>query len=434
MNSGVPLGGRARSLAVRRLATLIALVCLGLTMLVAAAGATQQVVRTVSDETITVRQPAPPRGLQARTAIVVDAGSGVQLWSRNAGRRGLVASTTKIMTALVAIEHTQPGQLIESSGYRGTPGESLLGLLPGEVMNARDLILGLLLESGNDAADTLALRTTGSRADFVRQMNAKARQLGLGDTHFENAIGLDDKRNYSTASDLAQLSRAALKVPRFATAVDRRSATLRSGERVRRIVNRNPMVHRYRWVNGVKTGHTMAAGYLLVASGEKLDAEVITVVTGEPTEAARAADSAELLRFGRAHFAAVEPLRTANSVAELPVDYQDIRASLVPKRAAALAASDGQRVTVRINVPESIRGPRSRGAVVGSAIVLRDGRQLESVPLVLAQNIPEAPFSAVLLHKLGVLLPWLLLLAGVLLVAYFLRGRNTRTQTARYVG
>ncbi len=400
-----------------------------------AASADEPVVRTLSDETVSVEPPRAPRGIRARTAIVIDAGNGVQLWGRSANRRTLIASTTKIMTALVAIDRTQPEEVLVSSGYQGGAGESLLGLKPGERMTAQDLILGLMLESGNDAADTLALRTAGTRARFVADMNRRARHMGLPNTRFANAIGLDDRNNYSSASDLAQLARAALRVPRFASVVKRPAATLQSGERVRRIVNRNPLVARHRWVNGVKTGHTMAAGYLLVASATKHDADVISVVTGEPSEAAREDDSTALLRFGRAHFASVEPVATRKPLAALPVDYQDIAAHLVARESVKLAARDGQAVTVRLTAPRSIRGPRSKGEVVGEAVVLRDGEQLARVPVALAESIPKAPVTAVMLHHLELVLPWLLLLIALLLLAtYFVRRSKSRTGRPRFVG
>ncbi len=403
--------------------------------LVAQASASDNVVRTISSKRIVVKDPRVPGGIDAKTGIVLDAQTGVKLWGRGTQKKRLIASTTKIMTALVAISRTRPGEMLTATNYPATPGESLLGLQPGERMSAQDLIRGLLLESGNDAADTLAARTASSRAAFVSAMNRQARAMGLTRTRFANPIGLDSPNNYSTASDLAQLARNALKVPRFANVVDKSRATLRSGSRVHRITNRNPLVGKYRWATGVKTGHTLAAGYLLVGSASKADAQFVSVVTGEPTEAAREGDSAALLKYSRAHYAALSPVRTKRAVATLPVQYQDINVKVLPRRDIALAARDGQRVVVQLNAPEEIKGPRSKGSVVGSAIVLRDGKQVASVPVALANAVPAAPTYAVMLHTLGSILPFLLIGAAILLIGMFLfGGERRRTRRPRFVG
>ena len=140
---------------------------------------------------MSVPTPRTPRGVLAKSGMVLDAQTGRQLWARRVNQRRLIASTTKIMTAIVAISRTRPNEMLTATNYRAGIGESLLGLKPGEQMSAQDLIKGLLLESGNDAADTLAAGTASSRAAFVAAMNARARQYGLTRTRFSNPIGLD---------------------------------------------------------------------------------------------------------------------------------------------------------------------------------------------------------------------------------------------------
>lgn len=404
-------------------------------LLASTAGAGDTVTRTVSTQRVIVEPPRPPRGIDAKTAIVVDDQTGVKLWGRGTRNRRLIASTTKIMTALVAISRTRPNEMLTATNYRAGVGESLLGLAPGERMSAQDMIRGLLMESGNDAADTLAARTASSRAAFVGAMNRRARAMGLTRTRFANPVGLDSANNYSTASDLAQLARKALTVPRFASVVDKQRATLRSGDRVHRIGNRNPLIGRYPWAIGVKTGHTMAAGYLLVGAAKKNDAKLISVVTGEPTELARVSDSAELLRFGRAHYRPLTPLRTNRLVAALPIKYEDGSVALLPTRSAAIAARNGQQVAVTITTPKEIRGPRSAGSVVGRAVVLRDGSPVATVPLKLAKAVPEPTTAAVMMHTLGRLIPLLLLLVFLCLIVVFLRSRGERrTRRPEFVG
>lgn len=403
--------------------------------LVQDAGAGETVTRTVSTKTVSVSTPRKPGGIGAKTGIVLDAQTGVKLWGRRTQTRRLIASTTKIMTALVAISRTTPTEILTATDYHGDAAESLLGLKPGERMSAQNLIRGLLLVSGNDAADTLAARTASSRAAFVAAMNRRARAMGLSNTHFANPIGLDSPNNYSTASDLAQLAKQALKVPRFANVVNKRKATLRSGRTVRRVTNSNPIVERYSWGTGVKTGHTLAAGYLLVGSGRQVDASLISVVTGEPSEAARASDSAALLKYGRAHYKPVEPLRKKLPLAALPIQYTDDSVKLYPRSNFALAARDGQRVVVQMTTPKEIKGPRSKGSIVGTAVVLRDGKQLTKVQLALGSAVAAPPVSAVMLHTLGRILPFLLLALGlVLLGMFFFRRDDRRTRRPRFVG
>lgn len=390
--------------------------------------------RTVDRETVDVRSPRMPTGTRAKTAVVFDAQTGRTLWAIRPNDRRLIASTTKIMTALVAIERTEPNELLTATNYPAAAVESKLGLVPGERMTAQDLIRALMLVSANDAADTLAARTTSSRAAFVRAMNEKASELGLKGTRYGNPIGLDVPRTYSTAADLAILTQAALKVPRFADVVDKRRATLRSGAKVRRIVNRNKLVGRYPWVTGVKTGHTLAAGYLLVGSAEKVDASVVSVVTGEPSEAARDADTVKLLRFGRAFYKPVSPLRRSRSVYELPVELQDIKAAVYPSRDVRFAARDGERITVTLRSEQELKGPLAAGTRVGTATVTRGGKQVAAVPVVLREAVPEAPIAAVLLDLLGRILPWLLIGAIlVFAVVYLLRRRSPEARRAGYV-
>lgn len=395
-----------------------------------AAAASENVVRTVSERTVQVARPAEPKGIRAKSGIVLDAQTGMQLWGQATRQRRLIASTTKIMTALVAVARTEPDQMLTASDYRGGIEESLLGLEPGERMSAQDLIKGLLLVSGNDAADTLAVGTAGSRSEFVAAMNRRARQLGLRDTHFDNAIGLDGKSNWSTAADLAQLGRVALTVPRIADVVDKAEATLRSGNKVRRIENHNPLVPAEKWAIGVKTGHTMAAGYLLVGAAKKSDAHVVSVVTGEPTELARAEDSKRLLEFGRGFYRAVRPLETDTPVYEVPVFLQKRTVAVLPQRDVSFGARNGEQISVRLDAPKEIEGPRERGDVVGRAIVIRGGREVADVPVELAAAVPAPPFLAVALHTVGQILPWLVL-AAVLIIVFLLLRRRRLDRTRR---
>ena len=172
---------------------------------------------------------APPDASRASAAIVVDAGDGTVMLERDAGKRRPIASTTKLMTALLALERAEPGDVFTAPAYDALPQESKINLRRGERMAVRDLLEALLLESANDAAVTIAEGVSGSRAAFVEEMNARAEELGLRDTSYANPIGLDDPDNYSTARDLATLAARLLRNRRFARIVDMPQARARVG-------------------------------------------------------------------------------------------------------------------------------------------------------------------------------------------------------------
>ena len=263
-----------------------------------------------------------------------------------------------MMTALVTLQHADLDDVFRASNYDPAPIESQIGLRPGERMSVRDLMRGLLLPSGNDAAMALAVGVSGSRNAFVRAMNTDAEQLGLRDTHFANPIGLDAATNYSTAADLAKLA-VVLRRNDFAReTMDRRRATLQTGSRERTVVNRNTLVQEYPWVNGVKTGHTNSAGYLLVGSATRNGITVVSVVMGEPSEAARDADSLTLLRYGLSSFSRRTGLRKDAVLARPKLAYRDEHVDLVASSAVQAVVRRGQRFT-RLGAGRPVRAARA---------------------------------------------------------------------------
>jgi serine-type D-Ala-D-Ala carboxypeptidase (penicillin-binding protein 5/6) len=330
----------------------------------------------------------------ARSAIVIEASTGQAAYKRDADDRRQIASTTKMMTALVTLRRADLDDVFRASSYRPAPIESQIGLRPGERMAVRDLLRGLLLPSGNDAAMALAVGVSGSRTAFVRSMNAEADQLGLRDTHFANPIGLDAPTNYSTAADLANLA-VVLRGNDFAReTMDRRRAILQTGSRERTVVNRNTLVQEYPWVNGVKTGHTSSAGYLLIGSATRNGITVVSVVMGEPSEAARDADSLTLLRHGLSSFKRQTGLRKGAVLARPKLAYREEHVDLVASSAVRTVVRRGQRFTVSVqDVPSELRGPIPAGARIGTAVVRLGGRVVGRVPLLTASPVSEASFT-----------------------------------------
>jgi D-alanyl-D-alanine carboxypeptidase (penicillin-binding protein 5/6) len=354
----------------------------------------------------------PPSVPGARAAIVVDARDGTVMFAKHPNAERAIASTTKLMTALLALQQAKPSNVFTAPAYQAMPAESRINLREGERMTVHDLLEALLLESANDAAETLAEGVSGSREAFVAEMNARATDLGLEHTSYANPIGLDEAGNYSSARDLASLARVLMQRPRFARIVDTPEAQLESGAPPRVVENRNDLISEYPWVSGVKTGYTANAGNVLVGAADGPGgARVISVVLGEPTEAARNSETLALLRWGLGRFQRVRVLDPRRMVAQADIEYHDGSARLVPRRGAVLTIRDGQRVRRRTNAPDEVKGPLEAGARVGTVTVLLDGRPVRRVALVTAEKVPGAGTLRVLLSWLGVPLTLLLLVA-----------------------
>jgi serine-type D-Ala-D-Ala carboxypeptidase (penicillin-binding protein 5/6) len=338
------------------------------------------------------------------------------LLDKRADQRRSIASTTKLMTALLALERARPRERFVAPRYDALPVESKIDLRAGERMTVTDLLEALLLESANDAAVTIAEGVSGSRDAFVAQMNARARELGLADTSYANPIGLDDPLNYSTARDLTTLAARLLRKRRFARIVNMPSALLASGARRRTVANRNALVAEYPFVDGVKTGFTARAGNVLVGSGSERGAQVISVVMGEPSEAQRDADTLALLRYGLSRFRQRRVLDERRPVASVAIEYRDERAQLEPARGLSVTVRRGQRVRRELDVPDELEGPLEAGERVGLVSVYVGGRRVGRVALRTAADVPGAGMLRVLTSVLGVPLT-LIVALGIFLAA-----------------
>jgi serine-type D-Ala-D-Ala carboxypeptidase (penicillin-binding protein 5/6) len=245
-----------------------------------------------------IREPVAHRGqIGARAAILIDSGSGTVLWARRPHLRLPIASTTKIMTAVVALERLRPRQVIvvDRAAPRAQPFKE--GLRAGERVPAWKLFYGLMLFSGNDDAVALAVAAGGTEAHFIALMNEKARLLGLRDTHIRSPSGIIDRGSYSTAWDLAALSRYAMRNPRFRAVVRTRvkRVSWAPPTYARVYVNHNHLLGTYPGADGIKTGWTTLAGHCLVASASRFGVHLIAVVLDSPDADG---DARRLLNYG----------------------------------------------------------------------------------------------------------------------------------------
>ena len=248
--------------------------------------------------------------VQAQAYIVQSSVDGHTLAARRADAPRAMASITKLMTALVALEHLSLDDVVTVPPVAARVGESTLDLRAGQRISVRDLLIGTLVPSANDAATTLAVAAGGSEARFVTLMNRKAAELGLRGTHYRNPHGLDEPGHVSTARDTAVLVRDALRVPAIRHYAGMSRATLSDGRVVESTDN---LLGRFGGLVGGKTGHTSDAGWSQAAFARKGGVGITAVVLGSPTEAQRDGDLAALLRFGLDSYrrmTVVDPART----------------------------------------------------------------------------------------------------------------------------
>ncbi len=241
----------------------------------------------------------------ARAAALLDADTGSFLYAKNENERLSMASTTKIMTAIVAIENAELDRIVKVDDRAiGIEGSSIY-LKKGEEMSIKSLLYALMLRSANDAAAALAYEISGSIDNFSLLMNGKAGELGLSDTNFENPHGLDSKNHYTTAHDLAIISAYALRNPAFKEISSTRKIEIDSSEQTRLLVNHNKLLSRYDGCIGVKTGYTKKSGRSLVSAAQRGDKTLVCVTINAPDDWN---DHKKLLDYGFSHSGAAIPV------------------------------------------------------------------------------------------------------------------------------
>lgn len=244
-----------------------------------------------------VSQTTDEPNLNSRIAVAYDRQSGNVIFGKDENKRTAMASTTKIMTAIVLIENCNLNQMVTVSSKAASTGGSRLGLKKDDKIIMQDLLYGLMLKSGNDAAVAIAENVGGSIEGFAEMMNSKAKELGLTDTHFVTPHGLDDPEHYTTAYELAKLADYALKNDTFANVVNTKNYTVNINGYPKDISNTNELLGYLDGVNGVKTGFTNNAGRCLVTSVNRNGFEIITVVLQADTKKIRTADSIKLIEY-----------------------------------------------------------------------------------------------------------------------------------------
>jgi serine-type D-Ala-D-Ala carboxypeptidase (penicillin-binding protein 5/6) len=261
--------------------------------------------------------------ISADSAVLIDAGSGQIIFAKQPHKHRAPASTTKIMTTILALEYGDLEKVITVSDKAGSVGQATLHLDPGEKISLGNLVEGALIKSGNDACVAIAENIAGDEATFVSMMNRKARALGAFDTNFENTNGLPNSKHYSSAYDLALMARYGMTLPRFADTIRKKEAAIKSidPKSTLPIRNTNKLLWMYEFADGVKTGTTNAAGKCLVSSATKNGRQLIAVVLDAP---GRFEDSIRLLEYGFNNFESIKLAEAGDEAAKFQVYEADI--------------------------------------------------------------------------------------------------------------
>ena len=328
--------------------------------------------------------PVKASAISAKCAILIDAQTGRVLYEKQAEEKSLIASTTKIMTALVICEQTNVLDRVkipkEAVGIEG----SSMYLKEGEVLTVQELLYGLMLQSGNDAAVALAIYCGGTVEGFTELMNDKAHRLGMTQSHFANPNGLDSPGNYSTARDMAILTAYAMQNPIFAQTVSTKTITI--GERCLR--NHNKLLWQLEGANGVKTGYTKAAGRILISSVTRMGRQLIAVTFNAPDDWQ---DHKTLIEDGFSRFTVQKLIRQGQTLGQLELaGGQETSVDLIAAEDFSYSLAQGERVTISLPEAGFAYAPVAEGQEAGFARILVDGNAVAKVPLVYGATIERA--------------------------------------------
>ena len=361
-------------------------------------------------------EPTPKGDLTptASAAVLMDAASGQVVWHKNPNARRPVASVTKLMTMAVVLDavgsgRVKWGDLVSASETAVRTGGAQIWLELGENMTVKDLFYAVAVQSANDAAVALAEYAGGTEERFVQMMNAKAQSLGMRDTLYTDPNGLDDQNQYSSAYDVALLSRYLVtrhpEVLRYTATWEYR---LRNGKLW--MVNRNKLLTRLPGTDGLKTGFTTRAGYCLAATAKRGPTRLISVVLGDTTGPQRFDDSASVLQWGFSNYTTVAVADPNVVTARIPVDggrLQSVR--VAPQMPFGVTVPRGREksVTSRPTYPSVLVAPVRAGQKVGEIQVDVNGKSVAAVPLVAQAAVPRIGGLHLWLRLWSAMWPWL---------------------------
>lgn len=333
--------------------------------------------------------------LNSRIALIYDRASGRAVYEKNGNKQTPMASTTKIMTAIIVLENTNLKDVVTVDSKSASIGGSRLGLKKNDKITVNDLLYGLMLRSGNDAASALAIYVAGSIQNFADMMNSKAKELGLINTHFVVPHGLDNAGHYTTAYELAKITDYALKNETFKKIVSTSSTSININGIPKGITNTNKLLNSVSGVYGVKTGFTNGAGRCLVTACKKNNMDIITVIIGADTSNIRNADTKKLIEYVEENFELInikeiiiedfEKWKKVNSSrifvekgcqnwVELLLEEMDFEKMIIKKE-------DAQNIDIRTNILYYINAPVEEKQIIGTLNVLVNNENISTLEI-----------------------------------------------------
>ena len=339
--------------------------------------------------------------VSAESAVLLCADSGEVYFEKNANERLPMASTTKIMTALVAIENSNAADTVAIDRRAvGVEGSSIY-LTEGELLTMENLLYALLLASANDAAAAIAIEIGGSIEEFAAMMNEKARELGLKNTHFENPHGLDSETHYTTAIDLAKLTAAALKNETFAKIVSTYKTTIPMNGGTRVLINHNKLLRSYEGAIGVKTGFTRRSGRCLVSAAKRDGLTLIAVTINDPNDWD---DHKTMLDGGFAAYHRVNAMEIGEYVISLPVVGGKEQTVLCTNSSSisAIMRSDisADECEIIAELPRFVYASVEKGEVVGKLVCRVNGEIIGETDILAEYSVPAVEYKKSVWQKI----------------------------------
>lgn len=353
----------------------------------------------------------------ARAAIIYDRTTKQIIWGKNENEKRAMASTTKIMTAIVVLENSNLSDVVTVSKKAAGTGGSRLKISAGDKITINNLLYGLMLRSGNDAAVALAEHVGGSIEGFSNLMNKKAKELGLNNTNFVTPHGLDNENHYTTAYELAVLTDYALNNETFAKIVNTKSTSININEKSRNIYNTNELLGYMQGVNGVKTGFTNGAGRCLVTSCTRDENQIITIVLGCDTKKQRTLDSTKLIKYAFENYTRInleekiqnefENWKQINNkrIYINKANKQEINLKLgeIHKKIIPIKIGEERNIEIEINVIYNYEAPVEEGRKIGNIIVKNKEEIIDSIDIICSKTVEKKNIFSYLIELISVI-------------------------------
>lgn len=321
-------------------------------------------------------------GLSCKAALLMDSATGTVLYENNSHEKMPMASVTKIMTMLIAMENIDSGKMscddtVTGSAYAKSMGGSTIFLDEGEQLSVNDILKGIAVASGNDAAVAMAEHIAGSAPAFVEMMNKRAAELGMKDTHFVNCNGLDADGHYSSAYDIALMSRELLKHPGIHKFTTIWMDSLRDGKFT--LSNTNKLVRFYDGCTGLKTGSTSKAGFCISATAKRNNMHLIAVIMAAPTSKQRQADASALLNYGFSTYSVTDAVTKGEKIKDVSVNKGTAaKCPVVCADNVSTLSKKGEKVEIKkiVKLKKNVTAPVSKGEKAGELICMNGKKEV----------------------------------------------------------